>query len=106
MAHRGLEFLLIVANGAEVVVLDKNDDARFMPVARELGVPVLVRNMKEDQALIDAGIEHARAIIIATTDDMANLEVAIDSRRLNPSIRVVMRLFDQQIASKIATAFG
>lgn len=35
---------------------------------------------------------------------MANLEVALDARRLNPNIRVLMRLFDQQIAGKIADA--
>src|SRR5436305_723457 len=31
---------------------------------------------------------------------MANLEVALDSRRFNPQVRVVMRLFDQRIADK------
>jgi voltage-gated potassium channel len=36
---------------------------------------------------------------------MANLEVALDSRRLNPGIRVVMRLFEQSIANKISNAF-
>jgi hypothetical protein len=36
---------------------------------------------------------------------MANLEVALDSRRMNPDIRVVMGLFDQSIASKISNAF-
>jgi Trk K+ transport system NAD-binding subunit len=36
---------------------------------------------------------------------MANLEVALDSRRLNPDIRVVMRLFEQSIAQKISNAF-
>ena len=47
----------------------------------------------------------SRAVIIATNDDMANLEVALDSRRLNPNIRVVMRLFEQSIAHKIKNAF-
>jgi Trk K+ transport system NAD-binding subunit len=69
-------------------------------------VPVLIRDMKEDQALIDAGIERARAIIIATNDDMANLEVALDARRMNSNIRVVMRLYEQEIARKISGAFA
>ena len=67
-------------------------------------MPVLVRDMKEDQALIDAGVQHARTIIIATNDDMANLEVALDARRMNPKIRVIMRLFDQRIADKFKEA--
>jgi hypothetical protein len=55
--------------------------------------------MKEDQALIDAGIEHATAVIVCSNDDVSNLEVAIDSRRMNPKVRIVLRLFDQQLAA-------
>jgi voltage-gated potassium channel len=87
-----------------VVVIEKDKDRRFITMARELSVPVLLRDMTEDQALIDAGVPQARVIIIATNNDMANLEVALDSRRLNPKIRVIMRLYEQQIASKISSA--
>jgi len=90
--------------GTPVIVLEKRRGNPMLLRAREMGVPVLIRDMKEDQALIDAGIARARAVVIATNDDMANLEVALDARRLNPRIRVVMRLFEQQLASKIANA--
>ena len=60
--------------------------------------------MQEDQALLDAGVQYARAIIIATNDDMANLEVALDARRMNPKIRVIMRLFHQRMADKFKEA--
>ena len=89
----------------QVVVLEKHRSSQHLTHAKELGAVVLLRDMKEDQALIDASIKSARAIIICTNDDMANLEVAMDSRRLNPNIRVIMRLFDQQIALKISDAF-
>ncbi|HEV8290746.1 MAG TPA: NAD(P)-binding protein [Tepidisphaeraceae bacterium] len=87
-----------------VVVIEKDQEGRFLTLARELAVPVLLRDMTEDQALIDAGVAEARVIIIATNSDMQNLEVALDSRRMNPKIRVIMRLYDQQIASKISSA--
>jgi Trk K+ transport system NAD-binding subunit len=107
LGHLGFRVLeQLVSSGVEVVVLEKHRASRQLTHARELGVPVLIRDMKEDQALIDAGIEHARAVVIATNDDMANLEVALDSRRLNPGIRVVMRLFDQKIAAKISGALS
>jgi Trk K+ transport system NAD-binding subunit len=95
----------LVATGVQVVVIEKDENNRFLPQAQAMNVPVLVRNMKEDQSLIDAGAAYAQAVIIATNDDMANIEVAIDSRRLNPKIRVVMRLFEQTIAEKISGAF-
>jgi voltage-gated potassium channel Kch len=87
-----------------VVALEKNEHARFLGDAKATGTPVLLRDMTEDQALLDAGVIHARAIIIATNDDMANLEVALDARRMNPKIRVLMRLFDQRIADKFKEA--
>jgi voltage-gated potassium channel len=105
LGHLGYRVLeQLISMGLQVVVLEKQRGSRQLTHARELGAAVLIRDMKEDQALIDAGIKHARAIVIATNDDMANLEVALDSRRLNPEIRVVMRLFDQQIAAKISGA--
>lgn len=102
LGFRTLQQLL--AEGAEVVALEKNSAARFITQAHETGTPVLIRDMKEDQALIDAGVSHAKVIVIATNDDLANLEVALDARRMNPKIRVVMRMFDQQIADKLKTA--
>jgi voltage-gated potassium channel len=96
----------LLARGDRVVVLERQADSKFIPSARATGVPLLIRDMKEDQALIDAGVPFARAIIIATNDDMSNLEVALDARRMNPKIRILMRMFDQQIASKIKEAFA
>lgn len=85
-----------------MVLIEKDAQGRFLEKVKASGAPVLIRDMTEDQTLIAAGVEHAKIIIIATNDDMANLEVALDARRLNPKIRILMRLYDQQIAAKIA----
>lgn len=85
-----------------MVLIEKDPQGRFLEKIKASGVPVLIRDMTEDQTLIAAGVMHAKIIIIATNDDMANLEVALDARRLNPRIRILMRLYDQQIAAKIA----
>jgi voltage-gated potassium channel Kch len=105
LGHLGFRILnqLIAAN-EPVVALEKDASGRFLADAKATNTPVLVRDMKEDQALVDAGVQHARAIIIATNDDMANLEVALDARRMNPKIRVLMRMFDQRIADKFKEA--
>jgi voltage-gated potassium channel len=95
-----------IASKVPVVAIELDPDGRFLSNARTHGVPVLIHDMKDDKALVDAGVPVARAIVIATNDDMANLEVALDARRMNPKIRVMMRLYDQQIAKKIADAFA
>jgi Trk K+ transport system NAD-binding subunit len=107
LGHLGIRvFEQLLASSVDVVAIEIDAAGRFVAQAKATNAPVLIRDMKEDQSLIDAGVEHARAIIICTNDDMANVEVALDSRRLNPHIRVIMRLFDQQIARKISGALA
>ena len=55
--------------------------------------------------LVKAGVEQARAVIACTSTDLVNLEVALDARELCADIRVVLRLFDQRLAEKIARGF-
>jgi len=105
LGHLGYRILQqLVQAGVPVIAIEKDGDGRFVAQAKETGAPILLRDMKEDQSLVDAGIEHARSIIIATNDDLANLEVALDARRMNPQIHVLLRMFDQQIAGKISEA--
>jgi voltage-gated potassium channel len=104
LGFRVLEQLL--EQRREVVIIEKNPEARHLSAARATGVPVLVRDMTDDEALIQAGVPYASAIVIATNDDIANLEVATDARRMNPSIRVLLRMYDQAVAAKLSGVFG
>jgi voltage-gated potassium channel len=90
----------------DVVAIEKDGTGHFVAAVKALGVPVIVADVKEDESLVQAGIGRARAIVIATNDDLANIEVALDARRMNPDIHVIMRMFDQDIAGKIGHAFG
>jgi Trk K+ transport system NAD-binding subunit len=105
LGHLGFRvFQQLVASHVDVVVVEMDENNRFLSQARTTGACILIRDMKDDQALVDAGVDRARAIIVATNDDMANLEVAMDARHINPRIRILLRLFDQQVAQKIAGA--
>jgi Trk K+ transport system NAD-binding subunit len=107
LGHLGIRVLQQLLHiGRDVVAIEKDPACVFLDQARATGVPVLVRDMKDDQTLVDAGVAHARTILIATNDDMANVEVALDARRLNPRIRISMRQYDQKLAGKFKDAFG
>ena len=107
LGHLGYRVLgQLLSTGNQVVAIESDANARFLSLAKATGIPVLVRDMKDDKALLEAGVEHARVIILATNDDMANLEAALDARRMNRKIRVVLRLYDQEIAAKIKGAFA
>src|SRR4029077_4901893 len=57
-------------------------------------------------ALERANVREARSIIVATDDDLVNLEVALNAREARPDIRVVLRVFDHSLAAKIRSGFG
>lgn len=106
VGHLGIRVLEeLAAAGTAVVAIERDENGMFVAQAKSTGTPVIIGDMKDDATLVTAGIPYAKVVIIATNDDMANLEVALDSRRLNPEIRVVMRLFEQSIAQKISNAF-
>lgn len=89
--------------GVPVLAIERKEEG-FLESVRALDVPVMVGDARRDELLIEAGIERARAVVCATNDDLANLEVALDSKRMNPKIRVVMRMFDQRLANKVGGA--
>ena len=56
--------------------------------------------------LEQAGVRQARAVIITTSDDLTNLDAAITARDLNRDAKIVIRLFDETLATKVAGAFS
>ena len=92
------------ALGAPVVAIERRATDSFAGAVEALGVPVLYGDARQDELLVQAGVRRAKTIVCATDDDLTNLEVAIDAKRENPPIRVVMRMFDQRVAHKMRTA--
>lgn len=92
--------------GERVVVIERDADKAFLDEIRRDGTSLLVGDARQDVILKEANVAAARSIIIATNDDLTNLEVALDARRVNPKIRVVLRMFDQNMADKIGSAFN
>lgn len=98
-------WLLLDRLGENVVVIERDATNRFLEEVRSKGGPLLVGDGRADELLVTANIAQARSIILATNDDLANLEMALDARRMNPRIRVILRLFDQNMANKVREGF-
>lgn len=90
--------------GESIVAIEQKGNDSFVETVKALGVPVFVDDARRDEVLMAAGMENAKAVVCATDEDLVNLEVAIDSKRMNPDVRVVMRMFDQRLASKVGGA--
>jgi Trk K+ transport system NAD-binding subunit len=104
VGFRVLEHLLRL--GQEVVVIEKDEDCKFIPEARKMGVSVIVGDIRTASALEEAEIAKAKCLISVSDEDLANLESALNARAVKEQIRVVLRMFDQGLANKIRDGFG
>lgn len=98
--------LELVRLGREVVVVEKRADAPFASVLRDDGIAVLIDDIRSPGSLQRVNVMKASAIVCATDDDLSNLNVALDARKLNPDVRVVMRLFDDDLVERVRDNFN
>jgi voltage-gated potassium channel len=92
--------------GEEVIGVEHNTDCQFLEEIRQMKVPVLLGDARQREMLEQARVEEASAIVVCTEDDLTNLAIALDAREVNPGIKVVMRMFDAQLAEKVRSGFG
>jgi voltage-gated potassium channel len=76
--------------GIPMVVIERKADAPFVSAIRAAGVAVLIEDVRSTRALVPSNIANARAL---------------DARRIRPGIRVVIRLFDDDLVAKVRESF-
>lgn len=89
----------------EITVIELDANGPFVGLVSDRGIPVLFEDARNSDVLVKAGVDRAAAVIACTDNDLSNVEIALDAREINPDIRVVLRLFDQRLASKIQKSF-
>ena len=103
--------------GQGVVVIERNEDNRYLSGAKELDVPVIFGDATLRQTLEAARVDGARAIAVLTQDDMVNIETGIVIREMvgnpqvvpelhRPHVPVVLRIYDQQLGHAVGHRFG
>jgi len=104
VGYRVIEELCLL--GEDVVAIEQDEKDSFVEAVREKGIPVHIGDARRDELLEQVGAKRAKAVVCATSNDLANLEIALDAKRMNPDVRVVMRMFDQRLAGKVGGALG
>ena len=101
LGHVGFRIVsLLVRLGLRgAVITRETSDDRHSAIAPHFRV--ILGDAREDRLLVEAGIQRATAILAVTDDDLANVSVALDARRLNPKITIVARVFDQRLATRL-----
>jgi Trk K+ transport system NAD-binding subunit len=96
----------IQARGVPVVVIEPDEDGRFVAAARAVGIPVVAGDARQRELLVQLGVMSARAVVAATSSDLINISAAMNARSVRPDVRVVMRLFDPDFAVRVQRSSG
>lgn len=85
----------------QVVVIERDPHARGVAFARELGVPLILQDATAPGVLDLARVRHSSSLLVLTRDDGQNLDIVMAVRESNPQMRVVMRLYDDDLAATV-----
>lgn len=66
-------------------------------------LPLITGNLR--QSLEDANVRTAKSVIVATDDEMLNLEVALTTRSLNPAAHLAIRTSGQRLSNHLTHLF-
>jgi Trk K+ transport system NAD-binding subunit len=91
----------------ELVVICKGDTPpRLIDDLTRQGVRIIQGDARDPALLVEAGIERAYAVAAVVSDDLTNLQVALDARKLRPDVHLVLRVFSDVLAERLAALFG
>ncbi|MFF3686849.1 NAD-binding protein [Streptomyces sp. NPDC002187] len=86
----------------KIVVIERDPHARGVSLARELGVPLLLEDATDTGVLDQARIRQSKSLLVLTREDSENLDIVMAAREINPRVRVVMRLYDDDFAATVS----
>ncbi|WP_117212740.1 NAD-binding protein [Allorhizocola rhizosphaerae] len=91
---------LLHHRGVKTVAIAPDEQARGVPVARELQIPLIIGDPSRVTTLRTAGVDRCRALMAVSNNDVSNLEVALHGRNLQEHLHVVLRVFDGDLAAR------
>lgn len=88
----------LLHDGAQVLVIDLD------PADLPEGVGQIVGDATHDDVLLDAGIQRARGLAIATPSDAVNVYITLSARQLHATLQITTRIEDDNAQTKAIRA--
>ena len=89
-----------------IVVVEQNPSVEMFVAVQKMRIPVIQDDATRLVALETAGVAKAKTIILCSQNDSVNLKIALKARSLNPKIRVIVRIFDEDFSKSLQEQFG
>jgi Trk K+ transport system NAD-binding subunit len=102
IGRRSIEYFENILPKDQLIVIDLEKNEDFINIRESKSNFAFIKgDATKGNVLIEGGVKHAKRIIIVTSDDLINLRIAIKSKELNENIRTVLRIYDDEFASRI-----
>jgi len=88
------------------VCIELDPTAALVSAVSDWRVPIVSGDALKKDVLQKAGVDRAATLVVATSDDMMNLQIAIQARSIKPEIRTIVRMFDDDFSREMCKAFG
>ena len=99
----------LTAAGYDVLIIEKDENNRFLPTVAELDVPVIFGDATMRQTLESARIDRARGVAVVTGHDMRNIETGIVLLEIlgsDTKTPIVMRVQGRALGTAVNQRFG
>jgi Trk K+ transport system NAD-binding subunit len=99
----------LTAAGYDVVVIEHDENSRFLSAAAELDVPVIFGDSTMRRTLESARVDHARGVAVLTHHDMSNIGTGIVLLEIlgsDTKVPIVMRVQGRALGAAVNQQFG
>lgn len=100
--HVGLRVIRSLAEiQVDVVVIDNDPDLGVDELLHDLDIPLIVADALLPSTWEKVGLRHADALVVCTGNDHLNLDVIMRARDMNPNVRIIARMWNDQFANQL-----
>src|ERR1700761_8434833 len=99
----------LTAAGYDVLVIEQDENNRFLPAAAALDVPVIFGDSTMRQTLESARVDRARGVAVVAGHDMKNIETGIVLLEIlgsDTEVPIVMRVQGRALSTAVNRRFG
>jgi Trk K+ transport system NAD-binding subunit len=99
----------LIKDGYDVLVIEPDENNRYLPTVAELDVPVIFGDPTMRQTLESARVDRARGVTVVNQDDMQNIETGIVLLEIlgsDTKTPIVMRVQGRALGTAINKRFG
>jgi Trk K+ transport system NAD-binding subunit len=99
----------LAAKGYDVVVIEHDENNRFLPTVAKLDVPVIFGDSTMRQTLESARVDRARGVAVMTQDDMENIRtgiVLLEMLGSDTKVPIVLRVQGRALSAAVNQQFG